>query len=403
MAKAKNKRRADGLYSVQITIGTNPSGSPKRKTFYGHTMKEAEAKRAAYEERLRKGTLAANEKATFEEVARAWLIYKQGQLGTSASSIKRFKRYASIVENQLAPLLPRQVKELKPADLDMILAAYAQQGKAKKTLKEFRQTARQIIDYAMENDIVFRNVFAKVKLPAAPEQEREALTDEQRALVTAHWEGHRAGVGALIMLYCGLRRGELIPLTWKDIDLDKKTITVNKSASTASNTFTVKPGAKTEAGCRVVDIPDCILPALTRAKAAAGGFLVMPGADGAMLSGTGYTRLWESYMHYLNLCAGGRDKVRTKNENGKAAFTPAIRAMEPFTAHQLRHTYATMLYDAGVDPKSAQRLMGHASLEMTLKIYTHLSQRKKADSIGKLNAYLGDQDGGLKNEAVKMQ
>ena len=403
MAKAKNKRRADGLYSVQLTIGTNPNGTPKRKTFYGHTMKEVEAKRAAYEERLRRGTLAANEKATFEEVARAWLIYKQGQLGTSASSIKRFKRYASIVDNQLAPLLPRQVKELKPADLDMILAAYAQQGKAKKTLKEFRQTARQIIDYAMENDIVFRNVFAKVKLPAAPEQEREALTDEQRALVTAHWEGHRAGVGALIMLYCGLRRGELIPLTWKDIDLDKKTITVNKSASTASNTFTVKPGAKTEAGCRVVDIPDCILPALTRAKAAAGGFLVMPGADGAMLSGTGYTRLWESYMHYLNLCAGGRDKVRTKNENGKAAFTPAIQAMEPFTAHQLRHTYATMLYDAGVDPKSAQRLMGHASLEMTLKIYTHLSQRKKADSIGKLNAYLGDQDGGLKNEAVKMQ
>ena len=122
-----------------------------------------------------------------------------------------------------------------------------------------------------------------------------------------------------------------------------------------------------------------------------------------MLSGTGYTRLWESYMHYLNLCAGGRDKVRMKNENGKAAFTPAIQAMEPFTAHQLRHTYATMLYDAGVDPKSAQRLMGHASLEMTLKIYTHLSQRKKADSIGKLNAYLGDQDVGLKNEAVKTQ
>ena len=50
-----------------------------------------------------------------------------------------------------------------------------------------------------------------------------------------------------------------------------------------------------------------------------------------------------------------------------------------------------MLYDAGVDAKSAQTLMGHASLEMTLKICTHLSQRKKADSIGKLNDYLNGQ------------
>ena len=98
-----------------------------------------------------------------------------------------------------------------------------------------------------------------------------------------------------------------------------------------------------------------------------------------MLTSEGYKRLWESFMHYLNICAGGRDRSRSN---------PKIVAMEPFTAHQLRHTYATMLYDADVDPKSAQRLMGHSSLEMTLKIYTHLSQRKKADSIGKLNDFL---------------
>ena len=193
------------------------------------------------------------------------------------------------------------------------------------------------------------------------------------------------------MLYCGLRRGELIPLTWADVDLEEKAITINKSVDTVSNTYTVKQGAKTEAGSRVVDIPDCIIPALRQAKASAEGLLVLPGAEGGLLTNQGYKRLWESYLHYLNICAGGRDKKRTKNEDGKPAFTPALQVIEPFTAHQLRHTYATMLYDAGVDAKSAQALMGHASLEMTLKIYTHLSQRKKADSIGKLNEYLSGQ------------
>ena len=244
-------------------------------------------------------------------------------------------------------------------------------------MKEFRQAARQIIDYAMENAIVFRNV-----LPAASVEERVPLTEEQRRMVETHWEGHRAGVGALLMLYCGLRRGELIPLTWADIDLEEKTVSINKSVSTACNIFTVKQGAKTEAGSRMVDIPDCIIPALRRTKANAGGLLVFPGADGSMLTNQGYKRLWESFMHYLNIQAGGRNRSRSN---------PKITALEPFTAHQLRHTYATMLYDAGVDPKNAQRLLGHASLEMTLKIYTHLSQRKKADSIDKLNAYLSAQ------------
>ena len=377
MAKAKNKKRADGLYKVSLTIGTNENGTPKRTYFYGHTVKEAEGKRAEYQESLRRGTLAANEKTTFRDVAAAWLVYKRGQLGEKG--LKQFTRYQSIVDNQLKPLHSRRVKELKPADLDMILSEYAQEGKAKKTLIYYKQTASQVMDYAIENDLAFRNVFAKVKIPSAPETERKPLTDEQVRLVAEHWEGHRAGVGALLMLYCGLRRGELIPLTWADIDLEHKALTVNKSVHTVSNTFIVKQGAKTAAGERVVDIPDCIIPALTHAKATRGGFLVFPGADGQMLTSEGYKRLWESYMHYLNICAGGRDRSRSN---------PKIVAMEPFTAHQLRHTYATMLYDADVDPKSAQRLMGHSSLEMTLKIYTHLSQRKKADSIGKLNDYL---------------
>lgn len=377
MAKAKNKKRADGLYKVSLTIGTNENGTPKRTYFYGHTVKEAEGKRAEYQESLRRGTLAVNEKATFRDVAAAWLIYKRGQLGEKG--LKQYTRYQSIIDNQLKPLHSRRVKELKPADLDMILSEYAQEGKAKKTLIYYKQAASQIMDYAIENDLAFRNVFAKVKIPAAPETERKPLTDEQVRLVAEHWEGHRAGVGALLMLYCGLRRGELIPLTWADIDLEHKALTVNKSVHTVSNTFIVKQGAKTAAGERVVDIPDCIIPALTHAKATRGGFLVFPGADGQMLTSEGYKRLWESYMHYLNICAGGRDRSRSN---------PKIVAVEPFTAHQLRHTYATMLYDADVDPKSAQRLMGHSSLEMTLKIYTHLSQRKKADSIGKLNDFL---------------
>lgn len=103
-----------------------------------------------------------------------------------------------------------------------------------------------------------------------------------------------------------------------------------------------------------------------------------------------FKRAWESYLHYLNLQAGGCDKKRGKNDaTGKPTFIPAVRAIDNITPHMLRHTYATMLYDAGVDVKSAQRFLGHADLQTTLKIYTHLSEQKEQQSVAALNAHLG--------------
>ena len=110
--------------------------------------------------------------------------------------------------------------------------------------------------------------------------------------------------------------------------------------------------------------------------------LVFPDADGGLLTTQGYKRLWESYIHYLNICAGGRDASRSN---------PKVVAMEPFTAHQLRHTYATNLYNSDVDLKTAQRLLGHSNINMTIGVYTHLDQLKQAKSIEKYSEFLDNQ------------
>ena len=81
--------------------------------------------------------------------------------------------------------------------------------------------------------------------------------------------------------------------------------------------------------------------------------------------------------------------MRGKNVNGKPTVIPAAYAIEHITPHMLRHTYATLLYDAGVDVKSAQEFLGHADIQTTLKIYTHLTEQKKQTAIDVLNAHLG--------------
>lgn len=104
------------------------------------------------------------------------------------------------------------------------------EGYATATLKEIKTTAAQILDIAVDNDIVFRNVFSKVSIPRIEPSERRALTEKEIALVSSTYAGHRMGLAAMLMLYCGLRRGEMIALTWKDIDLDCARLQVNKAA-----------------------------------------------------------------------------------------------------------------------------------------------------------------------------
>lgn len=83
--------------------------------------------------------------------------------------------------------------------------------------------------------------------------------------------------------------------------------------------------------------------------------------------------------NHLNLAAGGRTGT---------PHHPKVQVIGHITPHMLRHTYASLLYNAGVDVKSAQRFLGHASLEMTLGTYTHLTKYKEDQSIDALNGYL---------------
>ena len=99
------------------------------------------------------------------------------------------------------------------------------------------------------------------------------------------------------------------------------------------------------------------------------------------MSEIAYRRAWESYQHFLNIEAGSSNATRSKKK---------VVAVEPFTAHQLRHTYATILYEAGVDVLTAQRLLGHADVETTLRIYTHLTKEKQRASLEALNESLKD-------------
>ena len=369
---ANRKKRPDGNYVKQITVGRKPDGKPIRKTFYAKTLKEIEQRISEFEQHQRQGTIPANEKMTFGELADLWINDYKPTIGISTR-----KMYMAILKNHLKPQLASiKLKELKPHSLQSIINNMAEKGYSEKTMKEVKIAAAQIIDIALQNDLLYRNVFSKVTIPHVEKEERRPLTQKEIDLITSTYQGHRMGVPAMLMLYCGLRRGELVALTWGDADLKAKLLTVNKAVCYDGNTPYVKT-PKTKAGTRTVPIPDILLPILQGRRASS--LMICPDVDGDMMTESAMTRAWESYQHFLNISAGGRVASRSR---------PKIQVIDNITPHMLRHTYATMLYDAGVDVKSAQKFLGHADISTTLKIYTHLSEQKEQQAISALNAHL---------------
>ena len=288
-------------------------------------------------------------------------------------------RYIGYIENRLNPFLENiKLKDLKLLHLQKVINTLNDLDMSTSTMKHVKLIATQILETSIDNNLLIKNVFRKVAVPSKPPKERRALNEKEIRMITENWNGHRMSLAAMIMLYCGLRRGEVIALDWDDIQLEQRMITVSKSAQINSNQPKLKL-PKTQAGIRRVPIPEVLMVALRHCEKKSGHVCTM--TDGiSMITGTGWSRGWSSYLYYLNLRYGG------KPATGGKGITWVID--KHITPHMLRHTYATLLFDAGVDVKSTQKYFGHSCLEVTLETYTHLSKFKQEQSLDALDKHL---------------
>ncbi len=264
---------------------------------------------------------------------------------------------------------------------------------SKKLLTDIVNVGGRIMEFGIDNDYCYKNPFRNKRniLPRKTiTNTREPLSELQRNLVIS--VEHRAKTIAMIMMFCGLRLGEVLALEWDDIDLRNNRISVIKSAEqVANNRYAVTPHTKNGKD-RYVPIPDNLQKYLLKARENAKFVLVCPKVDGTLQTPSSYKNLWNSYQNEINYYAYCQ-KIETKfpdNKHKPSKFNPngIPKVIEKFTAHQLRHTYCTMLYLAEVDVLTSSKLMGHSSIDITLKIYTHLEEKYKQYNIDKFNEYI---------------
>ena len=407
MANIKNTVRKDGYVKSKIYLGDG-----KYKYVYARTNAELEEKVIAAKTKLGKGIDLMAENDTFGYWRHSWLRVKRTE--ASAKWFESCETYA----NKLSDLDNVKVVKLRAMDLQTLLIDMSleknQSGKyySERTLKITRDIAREVLDMAVDNRVLEYNPFARVKVPKAQREpeKRQSLTAEQQRWI--YDTPHRAQTAAMIMMCAGLRRGELLALTWSDIDLEAKTISVNKAVEMISGKPSVKLCGKTDAAMRTVFIPDRLVAYLRQQPRPA--LLVCPSAGGTLMTQSAWRKMWESYLAELNVRYGDFEhNLAYQQRHGGASghYRPSTRfdpetipfMIPHFTAHWLRHTFITNMYLAGVDVLTAKQQAGHSDIKVTMDIYTHLDSNHQSRSMEKLNDFLdGGIDGGIKKQSNRI-
>ena len=331
--------RPDGLYEKGMTI------NGKRVRFRGKDPQDVLLKIAMYKEKEENGP-------TFFDVAEDWRNeYSKDVEYYSYAKSKAAYNFALDYFGKM------YIKDISAQDISRYYAFLAAKGYAKKTVNNYKAIVSNVFKHAIVQGYADTNPTAFVDVPKRLKQSKRTLpTDEEIAKVKASVDCE-FGFLALFLMYTGCRKGEALALQFKDIDLKNKKIKITKSVYFESDTPKIKQ-PKTDAGIREVPLLNALIPHLPKGNP--NDYVFSP--DGTRPYGQStFNRHWKKFQEQSGVDA---------------------------TPHQLRHAYATMLYEAGIDEKLAQEIMGHADIATTRNIYTHIRTSKldnAAELLNKLN------------------
>lgn len=317
----------------------------KRKVFSGKTKKDVMLK-------IMQFNIQQKDRLKLSYVADLWKEENWDRLRFGS-----FRTYSPCLERIIAKFGDRDLEDIKPKEIQLWLKDLGQTY-AQKTVSNHKCLLSQIYDFAIVNlnrDIY--NPCDRVKVPSGLRKStRNALSDiERQAILSTTKDDFQLG---FIILFTGARLGEALALQKRDVDFRNNIIHITKSVGFHGNQpFINEP--KTKSGNRVVPLLPQLKERLKELNLKDDDFIV---SGEKPLTKSILARRWDKFCKEKGI---------------------------QIDRHSIRHQYATTLYEAGIDAKSAQELLGHAQIQTTMDIYTHISESKLRQDFIKLANYIG--------------
>ena len=335
---------------------------------YGRTRDEAHTKLIELQDKSRKG-IPRPSKAKVAEYLDYWLEHAVG------SSIRptTYAKYEQMIRLYLKPGLGRyRLDRLSVPHVQAYLNSRLKGGDSVAKVHVMRMVLGAALTRATREELITRNVARLATLPPVQSKERRPWSaDEARRFLDAA-RGDPLYPAFVLLLVYGLRRGEVLGLSWSDVDFGAGVIRVRQQVIRVRGRLLIGP-VKTRAGARE-------LPLLGIARDG------LVDQEGRQILGGPATE-WSPYGLVFTTANGHPVEPR----NLARSFERIARGakLRPIRLHDLRHVTASLLKKLRVPPRDAMVILGHSRISVTLEIYTHVDEESRWDALDKMNRLLG--------------
>jgi len=351
-----------GRWEGRLTVGYDPeTGTQRRQKFTGRTRAEVVARMDEARRAIAEGRPATVERRTVAQFLDWWL--SEVLPGTVAR--RTIENYSDVVRLYIRPTIgAKSLTKLAPADVSRMLKTMASDGKSPNTQRIARSVLRRALRRAEQEGIVTRNVAAIADGVRIGPPEGRTLTVEQAKTLLAAADSDRLSAAYVVALTLGLRRGELLGLSWSDLDLDsdRPTVTITKSLKRINGVGLEVSETKTKGSRRRIHLPEPTIAALRRHRVRM--------AEERLALGPAWEEL--PLGHDLVFRSPIGTPVDPDNFRN-ATYRLTTEALgERWSPHELRHSAASLLIAQGVDLKVVSEVLGHSSIRITADVYGHL-------------------------------
>ena len=346
--------KSKGLWVSNITL---PDGT--RKVKYGKKQSDVRTHHLTTLNELRQGILPKNDVITVSEFMSNYME----TVGKNTLRPRTQEIYASFLKVHINPSLGKiRLTELGPQQLQTFYRQKIESGLSKRTVQLLHSTIRRALNQAVKWGMLSRNVCSLVDAPRPSKRSPTFFTKEQLNIFLDSVKDHRWYPIYVLLVYGGFREGEALGIHVEDCDMKNRAINVRHAVLTLKGGLVITE-PKTESSKRVVTLPKFAYEELKK-------HLEQSNKKQGLIFTTGSGKP-----------VSPRNLIRHFKLALKAAGLPDIRV------HDLRHSHASLLLSAGVNPKIVQERLGHASIVLTLNTYSHVIpslQESAAEKIDEL-------------------
>ena len=373
-------RKRGKTWCFIIELSRDASGKRQQKWMSGYsTCKQAEAALATTLSDLHRGTYIEPSAKLVSEFLVSWLK----DYADHNCEAKTTEKYEQVIRNQVIPAIGQlKLKDLKPAHIQKLYSdalscgrVNGKGGLSSRSVHHMHRILSNALNTAVKWQLLAHNPVKATTPPKPEKQEMTALSAEQSNNVLKLLEGQNLWLPVFLGLTTGMRRGEILGLQWKDINWYRKELSVKRSLK-QSKTGVKLARPKTAHSLRTISLSDVVMEILRSHKRIQ--------AEERLRLGSAYTD------GGMVLAAPGGGFLRPDSvSTAFAAFIKLQRGLPKVRFHDLRHTHASLLFQAGENPKVVSQRLGHANVAFTLDTYAHLMPGMETGAALKIESLFG--------------